>query len=65
MINLHLRIEIDQYFGEFARSVSENVVARFIEPNKLGNYNLTLQYIGLENMTLAFLGQTPRISVFY
>ncbi|MCK4384790.1 MAG: hypothetical protein KAW52_00870 [candidate division Zixibacteria bacterium] len=42
------------------RSVSENVVARFIEPNKLGNYNLILQYIGVRNMTLAFLGQTHR-----
>ena len=30
----------------FTGSVSVNVVARFIEPNKLGNYNLILQYIG-------------------
>ena len=47
------------------RSMSENVVARFIEPNKLGNYNLTPQYIGVQNMTLAFVGQLPILSVNY
>ncbi|MCK4225084.1 MAG: hypothetical protein KAX39_07875 [candidate division Zixibacteria bacterium] len=44
--------------------MSENVIARFIEPNKLGNYNLMPQYIGAQNVTLAFVGEPPRVFGF-
>ncbi|MGB8657866.1 MAG: hypothetical protein WCE90_08805 [Candidatus Zixiibacteriota bacterium] len=35
--------------------VCHNVVARFIEPNKLGNYIFVARYIGVKNSILLFM----------